>query len=139
MSNHSIFFDVDTLTFQILFIFFSLFVDNVKMINPWKFQPSTPCGSDVIKILKIWPKRVFWGKIHHFECMFSMYVITIVLVILSSLNLVWVRLLRWEIQKWHLEDLKNTCDQIDNWKKIVSSLSIDINLSSSQKWVMVLF
>ena len=33
MSSHSIFLDVDTLTSQILFIF-SLFVDNVEMINP---------------------------------------------------------------------------------------------------------
>ena len=36
MSIHPIFLDVDTLTSQILF-FFSLFVDNVEMINPWKF------------------------------------------------------------------------------------------------------
>ena len=51
MSNHPIFFDVDTLTSQILFIF-SLFVYNVQMINPWKFQPSTPYGSKVIGIWK---------------------------------------------------------------------------------------
>ena len=38
MSNHWIFLDVDTLTFQILFIF-SLFVDNVEMINPENFSP----------------------------------------------------------------------------------------------------
>ena len=46
MSNHPIFLDVDTLTSQILLIF-SLFVDNVEMINPWKFQPLTPNGSKV--------------------------------------------------------------------------------------------
>ena len=44
MSNHP---GHDTLTSQILFIF-SLFVDDVEMINPWKFQPSTPYGSKVI-------------------------------------------------------------------------------------------
>ena len=35
------FLDVDTLPLQILFIL-SQFVDNVEMINPWKFQFSTP-------------------------------------------------------------------------------------------------
>ena len=49
MSNRSIFLDVDTVTSQILLIF-SLFVDNVEMINPWKVQPSTPYGSKVIEI-----------------------------------------------------------------------------------------
>ena len=38
LSNHWIFLDVDTLTFQILFIF-SLFVDNVEMISPENFSP----------------------------------------------------------------------------------------------------
>ena len=52
MSNHPIFLDVDTLTSQIVFIF-SLFVDNVEMVNPWKFQPSFPYGSNVIEIWKI--------------------------------------------------------------------------------------
>ena len=33
MSNHPVFLDVDTLSSQILFIF-SLFVDNIEMINP---------------------------------------------------------------------------------------------------------
>ena len=51
MSNHPIFLNVDTITSQILFIF-SLFVDNVEMINPWKLQPSTPNGSKVIEIWK---------------------------------------------------------------------------------------
>ena len=41
MSNHPTFLDVDALTLQILFIL-SQFVDNVEMINPWKFQPLTP-------------------------------------------------------------------------------------------------
>ena len=39
----------DTLISQILFIF-SLFVDSVEMINPGKFQSSTPYGSEVIEI-----------------------------------------------------------------------------------------
>ena len=90
MSNHPIFLDVDTLTSQILLIF-SLFVDNVEMINPWKFQPLTPNGSKVYWDLKIQPKWVFPGKTYHFEFTFS--VITIVLIILSSLNLVWVSFL----------------------------------------------
>ena len=51
MSNHPIFLDVDTLASQILFIF-SLFVDNVEMTSPWKFQPSTPYGSKIIEIWK---------------------------------------------------------------------------------------
>ena len=75
-----------TLTSQILFIF-SLFVDSVEMINPWKFHLSTSYDSQVIKIWK-----------------FS--VIAIFLVILSSWNLGWVRFLGREIQKLHLEDLK---------------------------------
>ena len=41
----------DTLISQILFIF-SLFVDSVEMINPGKFQSSTPYGSEVIEIWK---------------------------------------------------------------------------------------
>ena len=44
MSNHP---GHDTFTSQILFIF-SLFVDIVEMINPRKFQSSTPYGSQVI-------------------------------------------------------------------------------------------
>ena len=50
MSNYPIFLDVDTFTSQILFIF-SIFVDNVEMINPWKFQSLTVYGS---KITEIW-------------------------------------------------------------------------------------
>ena len=80
------------LPLKILFIF-SLFVDNAQIINPLKFQPSTPYG---FKAIEIW--------IHHFEFTFS--VITIVLLILLSWNLVWVSFLRWEIQKSHLEYLK---------------------------------
>ena len=38
-----------TLTSQILLIF-SSFVDSVEMMNPQKFQPSTPYGSEVIEI-----------------------------------------------------------------------------------------
>ena len=52
MSNHPIFLDFDIFTSQILFIF-SLFVDNVEMINLWKFQPSTPYSSEVIEIWKL--------------------------------------------------------------------------------------
>ena len=48
MSNHP---GHDTLTSQILLIF-SLVVDNVETINPWKFQTSTSYGSKVIKIWK---------------------------------------------------------------------------------------
>ena len=54
--------------------------------------------------LKIWPKWVFQGKMHHFE--FTFYAITIVLVILSSWNSVWVSFLGWKIQKPPLEHLK---------------------------------
>ena len=157
MSNHPIFLDVDTLTSQILLIF-SLFVDNVEMINPWKFQPLTPNGSKVYWDFKIQPKWVFPGKTYHFEFTFS--VITIVLIILSSLNLVWVsffgvrnpkitlkrlknkrvlRYLRFQVLgtcEW--ADAENVCGQIDNWKTIFS-FSIDINLSLSQKWLLVIF
>ena len=49
MSNDPIFLDVDTLASQILFIF-SLFVDNIEMINPRKFQPLVPYCSKVIEI-----------------------------------------------------------------------------------------
>ena len=48
MSNHP---GHDPLTSQIFFIF-SLFVDSVEMINPWKFQPSTLYGSKVTEIWK---------------------------------------------------------------------------------------
>ena len=51
MSNRPIFLDVDTLTSQTLFIF-SLFLDNVEMINPWRLQPSTSYGFKVIEIWK---------------------------------------------------------------------------------------
>ena len=51
MSNNTIFLDVDTLTSQILIIF-SPFVDNVEIINSWKFQPQTPYSSKVNKIWK---------------------------------------------------------------------------------------
>ena len=70
---------------------------------------------------------MFQGKICHFEFTFS--VITIVLVILSSWNLVWVCFFGW---KWPygISDfrffllvtvlvLKNTCGWIDDWKKNV--------------------
>ena len=80
MSNHPIFLDIDTLTSQILFSF-SLFVDNVEMINPCKFQPSTHTVSKLLRFENL-TKGVFQGKICHFEFTFS--VITIVLVILSS-------------------------------------------------------
>ena len=79
------------------------------------------------KDLKIWLKWVFWTKIWYFEFTFS--VITIVLVILSSWNLVWVCFFGW---KWPygISDfrffllvtvlvLKNTCGWIDDWKKNV--------------------
>ena len=104
--------------------------------------------------LKIWSKCVHQGEICHFEFTFS--TITIVLVII--LFEIWYGQVfwGWEIQKSHLEDLKNkpvldfrfsvlvtgpvlknTCGRKDNWKK--NSLSIDINLSLSQKWLLVLF
>ena len=111
--------------------------------------------------LKIRPKWVFWGKICHFEFMFSG--ITIVLVILSSWSLVWVSFWGWEIQKSLLEVLRHLRFQvlilvtaakkikdkyldkykywiysIHNWKK-KSSFSIDINLLLSQKWLLILF
>ena len=111
--------------------------------------------------LKIRPKWVFWGKICHFEFMFSG--ITIVLVILSSWSLVWVSFWGWEIQKSLLEVLRHLRFQvlilvtaakkikdkyldkykywiysIHNWKKN-SSFSIDINLLLSQKWLLILF
>ena len=134
MSNHPIFLGADTLTSQTLFIF-SLFADNVKMISPWKFQTSNPYDPKVIEIWKIWPNWVFRGKTSHFECTFS--VITIVLVILSSQNLVWVsflgvrnpritrrRLLKPPLRYLRLQVL-GTCDGTcaekymwpDSWKK----------------------
>ena len=79
----------DTLTIQILFIF-SIFLDSVEMIDPWKFKPSTPYGSEAIEICKFDQNGCF-SNIWHFEYLFS--VITIVLVILSSWNLVWVSFL----------------------------------------------
>ena len=103
MSNHPIFLDVDTLTSPILFIF-SACVDNFEIINPWKLYPLNSIRFQSYWDLKVWPKRVFRVKIHHFELTFS--VITIVLVIPSSWNLVWVIFWGWEIQKLHLEDLK---------------------------------
>ena len=48
MSNHPWH---DTFTSQILFIF-SLFLDSVEMINPWRFQPSPPYSYKVIEIWK---------------------------------------------------------------------------------------
>ena len=48
MSNHP---GHDILISQILFIF-SLFVDTVQMINPWKLQLSISYGSEVIEIWK---------------------------------------------------------------------------------------
>ena len=51
MSNHPTFLDATTLTSQVLFLF-SIFVDNLEMINPWNFDPSTPHGSKVIEIWK---------------------------------------------------------------------------------------
>ena len=51
MSNHSIALDVDNLTSHI-FLICLLFVDNVEMINPWKFQLSAPYSSKVIEIWK---------------------------------------------------------------------------------------
>ena len=61
MSNHPVFLDVDTLTSQILFIF-SLFVDNIEIINPRKFQPSSPYGSIVIEIWKFDQNECFGVK-----------------------------------------------------------------------------
>ena len=85
MSNHPIFLDVDTLTSQILFKDQSLKISTLNCLWFGSYWDLT-----------IWPKWVFQGKICHFEFTFS--VITIVLVILSFWNLVWVSLLEWEIQ-----------------------------------------
>ena len=52
MSNHPIFLDVDTLTSQTVFIF-SLFVDNVEMVNPWKFQPYFPMVPMLLRFEKL--------------------------------------------------------------------------------------
>ena len=79
----------DTLIIQILFIF-SIFLDSVEMIDPWKFKPSTPYSSEAIEIFKF-DRNGCFSNIWHFEYLFS--VITIVLVILSSWNLVWVSFL----------------------------------------------
>ena len=85
MSNHPIFLDVDTLTSQILFKDQSLKISTLNCLWFGSYWDLT-----------IWPKWVFQGKICHFEFTFS--VITIVLVILSFWNLVWVSFLEWEIQ-----------------------------------------
>ena len=88
--------------------------------------------------LKIWPKWVFWGKIHHFE--FTFFVITFVLVILQfgmgKFFGVWnpkITLRRLEKKKvLRFEDFTfsvlvtrpvpiNTCGWIDNYKKLFSS------------------
>ena len=110
--------------------------------------------------LKIWPKRVFRGKFCYYKWTFS--VITIVLVIFWSGNLLRVSLLGCEIQKSHLEDLKinqsytvlkisgsqylwqDWCQKIHVTEEIIekknfSSFSIDLNLSLSQKWLLFLF
>ena len=59
MSSHPVVLDVDTLTSQIL-LTFSLFVDNVEMMNPWKFQPSTPYSYKVTEIWKF-DRNGFFG------------------------------------------------------------------------------
>ena len=93
ISNHP---GDDTLTSQILFIF-TLFVNSVEMINPWKFQPPTPYS---FKVIEIW--KFVWNG-----CSGVKSVILIIIVfVLSSWNLVWVSLLGWEIKKSHKEDLK---------------------------------
>ena len=117
MSNHP---GHDTLTSQILFIF-SLFVDcwndqslKISVLNSLNFQSYWD--------LEMWLKWLFRGKIHHYE--FSFSVITIVLVILSSWNLVWVSffgLRNSERTLWRLKpvlryirfQILGTCDQID--------------------------
>ena len=73
-------------TLPLRFCLFFHYLKSVEMLNPWKLQPSTQYWD-----LKIWLKWVF-GKICHFE--FTFCVIAIVLVILSSWNLVYVSFLR---------------------------------------------
>ena len=50
MSNHSIFFDVDTLTSQILP---TPAADNAEMTNPRELQPSTLNGSKATETLLV--------------------------------------------------------------------------------------
>ena len=137
MSNHPVFLDVDILTSKFLFIF-SLFVDDVEMINPWKLQPSSPYGSKVIEIWKFDQNgcsRVKSAILNLRNYCYS-----------HPFILIWVRLRRLKNKPvlWYLRfQVLSTCDRtstkkcmlpIDNWKICFSSISIDINLSLSRKW-----
>ena len=152
MSNHPIYLDVDTLTSQILFIF-SLFVDNVEIINHWRFQSSTPYSSKVIEIWKFDQnqssrvKSAIW--IYFFN---NNYCSSHLFILKFGMG----KFFQVRNQKMTLRRLKNKpvlrysgsqyfwpdqCQkiwgQMDYWKKIFSS--IGINVSWSQKWLLVLF
>ena len=116
MSNHS---GHDS-TSQILFIF-SLFVDSVEIINPWKFQPSIPYSSKVMEICKfVWNgysgvKSTIWIYVfcdnycfsHHFILKFGMGKIFVVgnpkIALRRLENKPVIRYLRFQIL--------STCDQ----------------------------
>ena len=152
-SNYPIFLDVDILTSQMLFIF-SLFVDNVEMINPWEFETSSPSDSKVFEIWKFDRNGCFGFWIFIFcnkYCSSHPFILKFGMGELFGVRnpkiTLW-RLKNKPVLRYVRFQVLGTCDQTDTEKYMrqdmslklnLSSFYIDINLSLSQKCLLVLF